>query len=228
MKVSSLAHRLMALSLCLLLASCSAPQHTLQGPKSPHELARYVLFIEESADGQVTHSWKPASDFDFTSYPYRANSLSHRDGRFVLVATHTSHCDVKQDACIKMCTSSPRPIPIEGEKFPAYRGSWARNRGRWCESTCTKFHQLCLNGRGPWAEPSAREFTTMDSAVEWAKRHRNEILAGAVVVIAGVAFVAVIAGSGGGALVLAPLVLMASADTPSGLPAEPQISEASQ
>ena len=54
----------------------------------------------------------------------------------------------------------------------------------------------------------------MDTAVDWAKRHRNEILVGAVVVIAGVAFVALVAGSGGGALVLVPLVLMASGDTP--------------
>jgi hypothetical protein len=68
----------------------------------------------------------------------------------------------------------------------------------------------------------------MDSSVDWAKRHRNEILAGAVVVIAGVAFVAVVAGSGGGALVLTPLVLMASADTRSGHPAEPQLCEVRQ
>jgi hypothetical protein len=68
----------------------------------------------------------------------------------------------------------------------------------------------------------------VDSAVEWAKRHRNEILVGAVVVIAGVAFVALVASSGGGALVLVPLVLMASADMPSGLPTETRFSEVRQ
>jgi hypothetical protein len=228
MTVGVLPHRLMASSLCLLLVSCSATQHTFQGPAGPHELTRYVLLIEETSDGQVTHSWRPFSSLDLTKYPYSASRLSNRDGRFVLVATNTSHCDVKQDTCIKMCTSSPRPIPIEGEKYPTYRGSWARNRGSWCESTCTKFHQMCIKGKGPWAEQSAREFTTMDSAIEWVKHHRNEILVGAVVVIAGVAFVALVAGSGGGALVLAPLVVMASADTSSGLPAEPQLSEVRQ
>jgi hypothetical protein len=187
-----------------------------------------VLLLEETSDGQVTHSWRPVSNFDLTKYPYSASRLSNLDGRFVLVATHTSHCDVKQDACIKMCTSSPRPIPIEWEEYPAYLGSWTKNRGHWCQSACTNFHQQCLNGRGPWAEPSAREFTTVDSAVEWAKQHRNEILVGAVVVIAGVAFVAVVASSGGGALVLAPLVLMVSADIPSGHPAEPRFSEVRQ
>jgi hypothetical protein len=68
----------------------------------------------------------------------------------------------------------------------------------------------------------------MDSAVEWMKRHRNEILVGAVVVIAGVAFVAAVAGSGGGVLVLVPLVVMASADMPSGLLIELQLSEVRQ
>ena len=228
MNVTSLPHRLMVSSLCLLLVSCSTTQHTLQHPAGPDELAKYVLLIEETPDGRVTHSWRPASSFDLTKYPYRASGLSNLDGRFVLVATHTSHCVGRLNACIEMCTTSSRPIPIEGERYPAYLGSWARNRGHWCQSTCTKFYQMCITGRGPWAEPSAREFTNMDSAVDWAKRHRNEILVGAVVVIAGVAFVAVVAGSGGGALVLAPLVVMASADTPLGLPAEPQLSEVSQ
>jgi hypothetical protein len=228
MNVSALTYRLMASSLCLLLFSCSATQHTFQGPAGPHELTRYVLLIEETSDGQVTHSWRPVSSFDLTKYPYSASSLGNRDGRFVLVATNISHCDVKQEACIKMCTSSPRPIPIEWEEYPTYQGSWARNRGHWCQSTCTKFYQMCIKGKGPWAEPSAREFTTMDSAVDWAKHHRHEILVGAVVVIAGVAFVALVAGSGGGALVLVPLVVMASADTSLELPAEPQLSEANQ
>jgi hypothetical protein len=191
-------------------------------------LARYVLVIEETSDGQVTHSWRPVSNFDLAKYAYRASRRSNIDERFMLVATHTDHCVAKLHACIDMCTSSPRPIPIEGEEYPAYRGSWVRHRGHWCQSTCTKFYQMCITGKGPWAESSAQEFTTMDSAVDWAKRHRNEILAGAVVVIAGVAFVAAVAGSGGGALVLVPLVLMASVDTPLVLSAEPQLSEVSQ
>jgi hypothetical protein len=226
--VSSLLHRLMASSLCLLLVSCSTTQHTPRGPAGPHELARYALVIEEMADGRVTHSWRPASDFDVTRYPYRASGRSGLGGRFLPVSTHTPHCVARLNACIDMCTRSPRPISIEGEKYPAYRGSWARNRGTWCQSTCTKFHEMCIRGRGPWAEQSAHEFTTMDAAVDWAKRHREEILVGAVVVIVGVAFVAVVAGSGGGALVLVPLVVMASADTPAGLLADSRFVEVRQ
>ncbi|WNG62914.1 hypothetical protein F0U59_34100 [Archangium gephyra] len=53
----------------------------------------------------------------------------------------------------------------------------------------------------------------MGSAVDWLRQHHRELLVGTVVVIAGVAFVVV--GSGGGALVLAPFMLLASADVPS-------------
>jgi hypothetical protein len=235
MNATSLPYRLMASSLCLLLASCGATQHTHQGPVGPHELSRYALVIEETSDGQVTHSWRPASDFALTRYSYRASGRSNLGGRLISVATQTPYCDARQDACIEMCTSSPRPISIEGEKYPTYRGSWARNKLHWCQSTCTKFYQMCIRGTGPWAEQSAHEqsaheFTTMDSAVDWAKRHRNEVLVGAVVVIAGVAFVAVVAGSAGGALVLVPLVAMASAsaDMPAARPAEPRLAEVRQ
>ncbi|RKH45010.1 hypothetical protein D7V93_35785 [Corallococcus llansteffanensis] len=51
-------------------------------------------------------------------------------------------------------------------------------------------------------------FSAVGGAVDWLKRHRTELLAGAIVVIAGVTFVVISAGAG--ALVLAPMVLMAS------------------
>jgi hypothetical protein len=49
------------------------------------------------------------------------------------------------------------------------------------------------------------------------KQHRTELLVGSVVVIAGVAFVVAVVGSGGSALVLVPAVLLAS----SGMAPEP-------
>ncbi|MBN1205688.1 MAG: hypothetical protein JXB05_12285 [Myxococcaceae bacterium] len=66
----------------------------------------------------------------------------------------------------------------------------------------------CKKGRGEWAEQHA-EFDAIDPAIDWIKRHREELAVGAVVVIAGVAFAVVVAGSGGAALVLAPLLVMA-------------------
>jgi hypothetical protein len=55
----------------------------------------------------------------------------------------------------------------------------------------------------------AAEFDAIDPAIDWIKRHRTELVEGTVVVITGVAFAVVIAGSGGTALVLAPLLVMA-------------------
>jgi hypothetical protein len=58
-------------------------------------------------------------------------------------------------------------------------------------------------------------FAVVESAVDWLKQHHREVLVGTIVVIAGVAFVAVAVGSGGGSLVLAPFVLLASSSGPS-------------
>ena len=216
--------RLCAAVLCLLFASCTATRYPAPGPTSAQELARFVLVIEESPDGRVSHSWKPLEEFDLTNYPYHARHGGFA-GRLVRVATSTSHCDARQESCINLCTSSPRPIPIENDRYPSYRGSWAKNRGRWCEETCTKYHQMCVKGRGPWAEQQTREFTRVDLAVAWLKSHRKEIVTGTVVVIAGVAFAAAVAGSGGSVLCFVPLLAVASADPVSELPADSRFAE---
>ncbi|QRK14164.1 hypothetical protein JQX13_49015 [Archangium violaceum] len=59
-------------------------------------------------------------------------------------------------------------------------------------------------------------FSVVDSAVDWLKQHRRELLVGTIVVIAGVAFV--IASSGAGLLVLAPAVLLTSSNVSSTHP----------
>ncbi|QRK13547.1 hypothetical protein JQX13_10160 [Archangium violaceum] len=64
---------------------------------------------------------------------------------------------------------------------------------------------------GSWAEEYAAEFDEIEPAVDWIKNHREEILVGSVIVIAGVVFVATVVASGGGALVLMPLVFVAEA-----------------
>ncbi|WNG52827.1 hypothetical protein F0U60_38715 [Archangium minus] len=65
-------------------------------------------------------------------------------------------------------------------------------------------------------------FEAMDTAVDWVRRHRTKILAGTVIIIAGVAFIAVVGASGGAALVLVPVVLVASSGNPSGLELTPE------
>ncbi|PTL83888.1 hypothetical protein DAT35_10525 [Vitiosangium sp. GDMCC 1.1324] len=47
----------------------------------------------------------------------------------------------------------------------------------------------------------AQRFDAIDPAIEWAKQHRKEILAGTTIIIAGVAFLAF---GGPGLLILAP------------------------
>lgn len=224
MGLSFAMRRLGSALLCILLVSCSATRYSIPEPANAQELARSVLVIEESPDGQVSHTWKPLEDFDLTKYPSPV-SYSGFKGRLVRVAASPSECEAKRGSCTNLCTSSPRPIPIESARYPSYRGSWAKNKGRWCEETCTNFYQMCLNGRGPWAEKQAREFTQVDIAVEWLESHRNEIVTGTLVVIAGVAFVAAVAGSGGGALCFVPLLALASANPASELPADPRFAE---
>jgi hypothetical protein len=50
------------------------------------------------------------------------------------------------------------------------------------------------------------EFLGTNEAIEWLKRHRTELLVGAVIVVAGVTFVVVSAGAG--VLILAPLAII--------------------
>ncbi len=74
---------------------------------------------------------------------------------------------------------------------------------------------MCNRGMGAWAEEPAAEFDAIDPAVDWMKKHREEILVGTVIVIAGVALVAI---SAGAVLILVPIVMLAE-DLPDQLPA---------
>ncbi|MFY0524168.1 hypothetical protein ACN28I_13680 [Archangium gephyra] len=72
MSTRTLARKLTAASLGLLLVSCSVTQPIVaaQGPTGLHDLARYVLIIQELPDGRVTHDWKPLKYFDLTKFQY--------------------------------------------------------------------------------------------------------------------------------------------------------------
>jgi hypothetical protein len=63
-------------------------------------------------------------------------------------------------------------------------------------------------------QADAVKFPVTDKAVDWLKRNREELLIGTVIVIAGVAFVVAVVGSGGAALVLVPAVLLVSSEVP--------------
>jgi hypothetical protein len=74
------------------------------------------------------------------------------------------------------------------------------------EFDLTKFQQTLstINIR-----PNIVRISAIDPAIDWIKKHREELAVGSVVVIAGVAFAVIVVGSGGAALALAPLLIIA-------------------
>lgn len=197
MRPASTAHRLMASSCALLLVACGATRPAYSAPEG-HELSRLVLVIQEAPDGQLTHGWEPVSDFDLAKYPLRAQSTLQSG---IVRAAWTRDCEDEFDVCVAMCIKS-----LTGPNWShANQGS----KARICRDRCRPAYNDCLRLRD-LAE--ARSFPVIDGAVDWLKRHRKELEVGTVVVIAGVTFVVIVAASGGTALILAPAVLLVSAE----------------
>lgn len=193
--------RLIALSLIILLGSCSTPSHVGTAPSVPQDLSHYALVIEETADGQVIHSWVPASTFDLSRYAYRPSAGSAE--RRIVHASFSRDCEEERDQCEETCKAS-----LKGRNWSHAN---AGSKAEICRSRCRPAYLDCSRLR---EQAEAVTFPVGDKAVDWLKRHREEILLGTVVVIAGVAFTVVIVGSAGTALVLVPAVLLVSSETP--------------
>lgn len=216
------------MSLALMLGACGATptRPSVAGPTGPHDLARYALAFEQRPDGQVAHAWIPLKDFDLTKFQH---TLSTRHLRRNIVRVSTSglnaYCDGRHEQCVNDCLASSRPFVIGHREYRDTRVQpWRAARSWWCPRNCMDVSIECKKGRGEWAEQYAAEFDAIDPAIDWIKRHRTELVVGAVVVIAGVAFAVVVAGSGGAALVLAPLLIMAESSP--ALPLDTQLAEA--
>jgi hypothetical protein len=98
------------------------------------------------------------------------------------------------------------PIPADWDNYIARYGE-KLGKIKYCDDTCAAQRNAC------WDEAKRKRvrvhrFMAIDAAVEWVKHHRFELLAGSIVVIAGVAFA--VAFSGGGVIILAPVLLVAS------------------
>ncbi|HYO64927.1 MAG TPA: hypothetical protein VEU33_02490 [Archangium sp.] len=156
-----------------------------------------MLILEQMPDGQVTHSWGPLSSFDLSKLPYRASSGTV-DAPIVRAAW-TRDCDDELKNCIDMCIKSRR-----GRNW-SHASSGSKHE--MCQKTCLPAYNDCSKLR---EQAEALKFSTADNAVAWLKQHHEELLVGTVVVIAGVAFIVTVVGSGGSALVLVPAVLMVS------------------
>lgn len=208
MRSVSVAQRILAMSLALLWASCSATLHSAAVPPSPHELTRYALVVEADPAGQVTHSWKPVEDLDLRSLQHSLSARRPLPGIVPVSTDRQAYCEGRRQQCEDDCIASRSPIPVGHLIYPSYKGPWRNNKGWWCRESCAQLSDMCKRGMGEWAEQYAAEFDAIDPAVDWIKKHREELQVGAVIVIAGAAFAVAVAASGGGALVLAPLVFL--------------------
>lgn len=198
----------MASSLCLLLlVSCSATRNAAQSPPTPRELARHVLIIHETPEGRVLHTWSSARNFDLPMRPPRAG-ISTVEGR-VVSANWQRDCEAELQTCIRGCMGQDLGEDWEHLVQPPSRKLGGKHAE--CRRRCWPSYQDCLKQNAEDAAKATR-FSTVDLALDWLKQHREELLLGTVVVIAGVAFVVIGVGSAGGALILAPAVLMASPD----------------
>jgi hypothetical protein len=172
------------------------------GASAPQDLSKYALVIEERADGQVAHAWVPASTFDPSRYAYRVTARI-AEGRIVR-ASFNRDCEEERDSCEEMCKAS-----LKGRNWSH---ASADSKAEICRGRCSPAYLDCSRLR---EQADAVKFPATDKAVDWLKRHREEILVGTVIVIAGVAFTVIIVGSGGTALVLVPAVLLVSSAGPS-------------
>jgi hypothetical protein len=80
----------------------------------------------------------------------------------------------------------------------------------FCMDECARERDACRKQLERKAK-EVPEFHDVDRAVDWLKRHKEEVLLGSIVVIAGVAFAVLVCGSGV-CLLLVPVVLVASPD----------------
>ncbi|MCY1080014.1 hypothetical protein [Archangium lansingense] len=229
MHTRTFAQKLLALSLGILLVSCSVTQPLVaaQGPTGQHDLARYALIVQEMPDGQIAHDWKPLKDFDLMKLQSTLSAMNSNRG-IVRASSNglKEYCEGRRAQCEQDCLASSRPVQVGNVKYDDVKTQpWRKARTWWCPRYCMDQAVLCNKGRGSWAEEYAAEFHAIEPAVDWIKTHRDELLAGSVIIITGVAFVAVVAASSGGALILIPLVFFA--ELPSGFPA-PTIAEATR
>jgi hypothetical protein len=163
-----------------------------------------VLIISELPDGQVTHSWQRAEDFDLSRYRHHSNSDSP-PGHIVLAAARPRDCDQEMQDCYQNCMRRSLPSGYGHIKSPRKSGG----KSEYCREQCWQSYQDCVELQ----RLRPQEFTAVDGAVDWLKRNREAVVVGSVVMIAGAVFVVVSAGAG--LLVLAPLALVASPAIPS-------------
>ncbi|WP_245814335.1 hypothetical protein [Cystobacter ferrugineus] len=180
----------------LFLLACSVSRPVLTGHVQPQQ--HTLLVIRDTLDETQAVTWRAASEVDWAQLD-QALVRMRESGAVALTARRVRDCEQEQIDCFRRCWKRKPPSPIE-------RGS--PSHYSHCQNTCRDAYMDCLKLN----EVDALEFNAMEDAIDWLKRHRQEILVGTIVTAAGAAFIVVSAGAG--MLVLAPLVFMAEAESP--------------
>jgi hypothetical protein len=200
--MSLILKRFLACCLSGLLVSCSVTRYT--HPASAQELADLVLIVSELPDGQVTHSWQRAEDFDLSRYKVPSGE-EELPGRIVTAVAHPRDCDQENRECFRECMSRPLPRGFGHMTSKRKRGG----KAEYCQERCWQAYRDCVE----LEKLRPQEFTAVDDALDWVKRNREVLLVGSVVMIAGVVFI--VASAGAGVVVLVPVALMVASETPS-------------
>jgi hypothetical protein len=110
-------------------------------------------------------------------------------------------CDEEFKECMRRCWDKRYPWPHNEPQ-----SGWYHER---CEQDCNREYNECEDEKEEVERERERrrlKFSRMNEAIEWIKNHKVEVALGAVVIVAGVAFVLTTGGSG--ALVLVPLAAL--------------------
>jgi hypothetical protein len=179
----------------LVLLACSGPRPVPTDHFHPPE--GRLLVIRDTVDETQAVTWRTASELDWAQLD-QALVRTRESGAVVLTARRARDCDQEQIECFRRCWKRRPPAPIE-------RGS--PSHYSHCQNTCRDAYMDCLKLNAL----KALEFTAMNDAIDWLKRHRQELLVGTVVAVAGATFIVISAGAG--ILVLAPLVLVTESES---------------
>ncbi|ATB30052.1 hypothetical protein [Melittangium boletus] len=176
------------------------PVKTVASP-APEELSDFVLVLHSAPGRGMTHEWRRAETIDLSAYQHPARA-SGSSGGVVFAAMQPRDCHAELLDCVARCMRRPLPRGF-GHMTLGNRGKGAKEQ--YCQDECMRPFRDCEESQGR----QLHEFSAMDKAVDWLERHSQVLLAGSVVIIAGVVFVTVSAGAG--LLVLVPATLLSVA-----------------
>ncbi|MFY0523184.1 hypothetical protein ACN28I_08380 [Archangium gephyra] len=162
----------------------------------------------------MTHDWKPLADFDLRHYQALFGTVGiggviKRTSNPMSNDPIGSACFEVWEQCMKRCNESP--LPPHAEHYIASYKSVRAALKAYCTDECRKESEDCRR-RLERQAAGALEFRATGEAVDWLKRHKEEIAVGTAVIITGVVFYVVM--SSGGILILAPALLLTSPDAP--------------